>query len=161
MPDHFVNSAADLQLAVSLQQGNQQSLADVYDKYAPALAGIISKMVNETSLAEKILHISFVAAWDRIGTFHPSNSSFFNWLINITRQTAFATIKSQQQTNPTGKVPVYKAPINRSLQQAAFDLVYYNGLCYAEAATALETTVAAVKADIHLTLNNIKQQTAE
>lgn len=161
MIDHSVNTAADLQLAVSLQQGNQESLAVVYDKYAPALRGIISKVVNETSLAEKILHDSFVHVWDQAVAFNPFKSSFFTWLINITRQTAFTAIESQKKTNPTGKDLVYEAPFNISRQQAAFDLVYYKGLSYEAAATAMHTTVDAVKSDINLTLNKLKQQTAE
>lgn len=155
------NSAADLQLAISLQQGNRQSLAVVWDKYAPALAGIIRRMVNETSLEEKILNDSFVNAWNQIAAFKPTKSSFFTWLINITRQTAFAAIRPQQKTNQKDNDLVYKVPLNTTHQQAAFDLVYYKGLTYAEAATALQTTLATVKADINIILNNLKQQTSE
>ena len=77
---HSANAAADLQLAASLQKGKQESLAVVYDKYAPALGGIISRMVNETALAEKILQDSFINAWRQVAAFNPSNSSFFTGL---------------------------------------------------------------------------------
>ena len=158
---YSANAAADLQLAASLQKGKQESLAVVYDKYAPALAGIISKMVNETALAEKILQDSFINAWRQVAAFNSANSSFFTWLINITRQTVLAALQSQQNANPTGNNPVYDAPSNLASQGTAFDLVYYKGLSYAAAAKALQTTVAEVKAGIHLTLNKLKQQIVE
>lgn len=158
---YSANAAADLQLAASLQKGKQESLAVVYDKYAPALGGIISRMVNETALAEKILQDSFINTWRQVAAFNPANSSFFSWLINITRETVFAALQSQQNANPTGNNLVYDAPSNLASQETAFDLVYYKGLSYAAAAKALQTTVAEVKAGIHLTLNKLKQQIVE
>ena len=155
------NAAADLQLAASLQEGKQESLAVVYDKYAPALGGIINRMVNEKALAEKILQDSFINAWRQVATFDPANSSFFTWLINITRQTAFAALQSHQNANSTGNNLVYDAPSNLASQETAFDLVYYKGLSYAAAAAALQATVAEVKTGIHLTLNKLKQQIVE
>ncbi len=73
----------DLQLDNAVKHGNQQSLGIFYDKYAPALYGISSRIVNEGKRAEKILNDSFINAWNQMDAFNPSNSSVFSWLIAI------------------------------------------------------------------------------
>ena len=97
MIGNSIGAADDLRLAVAIKKGDQQSLGLLYDKYAPALSGIISRIVNEEILAEKILNLTFVKAWNDVAAFNSCSSSLFSWLIKIVRQTAFEELTLQQE----------------------------------------------------------------
>jgi DNA-directed RNA polymerase specialized sigma24 family protein len=145
--------ADDLQLAIAIKQGNQQSLGLLYDKYAPALSGIIIRIINNEKQAEKILNLTFVKIWNEVAAFNSCSSSLFSWLINLARQTAFEELKSEQEQNPQENNLVYEAH-----QKSAFDLVYYKGLTYNEVATVLQVPVAEVKASIKKTMYSMKEK---
>jgi len=128
----------NLKLVVEIQQGNQKSLGALYEKYAPALSGIINKITNNAALNENILKKSFVKAWNKSHSFIPANCSLFTWLINITRQTAFEDIRIEEKQNSIHNNTVYVAQKNDSQHLTPFDLVYYrgfelcrNGSCFA------------------------------
>ncbi len=157
----------DQRLAVSVKQGNRQSFGLLYDKYAPALSGIISRIANNEKLAEVILNKTFVKLWNQMVTFNSSKTSVFTWLINIARQTAFDEVKSEQKKNPPYDNPVYEenkngfknsSPINGQNLTSSFDLVYYKGLNFNEAATELDITVAELKTDIRIIINKLKEK---
>lgn len=152
MIGNSIGAADDLRLAVAIKKGDQQSLGLLYDKYAPALSGIISRIVNEEILAEKILNLTFVKAWNDVAAFNSCSSSLFSWLIKIVRQTAFEELTLQQEQNPQRSNLVYDAH-----KKSAFDLVYYKGLTYNEAATVLHLTVAEVKASIKMIMDSMKE----
>ena len=154
-------------LAVSVKKGNHQSVGLLYDKYAPALSGIISRITNNEKLAEEILNITFVKLWNQTGTFNSSKTSLFTWLINMARQTAFDQVKSEQEKNPSYDNPVYEenksgfknsAPIKGQNLRSPFDLIYYNGLNFNETATELHITVAELKTDIRMIIKKLKEK---
>ena len=143
--------------------GNKQSFDVLYDKYAPALSGLITKIVNDASLVEKVLYSSFVKAWNQLPAFSPANNSLFTWLLNIARQTAFEEIRSdsyqqKQEKIPKGKSPVYKDSKPGIQKESSFDLVYYKGLNFMEVASALNITLEDVKASIRKAMEKMKQQ---
>lgn len=157
----------DQRLAVAVKQGNQQSFGLLYDKYAPALSGIIIRIANNEKQAEEILNITFVKVWNQIAAFNSSKTSLFVWLINIARQAAFDEIKSVQAKNPPYIIPVYEAnekepanssPMNGKNQSSSFDLVYYKGLNFTEAAAKLHITVAELTNNIRMTIENRKEK---
>ncbi len=153
MLNNFIGPDEDVNLAVSVNQGNQQSFGKLYDKYAPALFGIISRIVNDKKLAEEILNAAFVNTWNQVATFNASKTSLFTWLISIARQTALDEIKSEQFKNP-----LYSNPVYEENKKSAFDLVYYKGLNCIEAAAQLNITVEELKADIKMTIKNMKEK---
>ena len=154
-------------LGVSLKQGNQQSFGLFYDKYAPAISGIIIRIVNDEKMAEEILNLAFVNAWNQIASFNSSKTSLFSWLINIARQTAFDEIKSVHAKNLQYTNSVYEANTDGSLnnalindknQTSSFDLVYYKGLNFTQAAAELQITVPELINNIKMTIENLKEK---
>ncbi len=138
----------DMQLAEAIKQGDQYSLGILYDKYAPALTGIISRITNEKKRTESILHNSFIKFWQQAKQYNPSNSSLFTWLSGIVRKTAWEEVNTNSGVRPFADEP---------LQHTAFDLVYYHGLNYNEAATTLQTTVSVINNSIKSAMSNLKQ----
>lgn len=55
MRHNSIRTDGEIGLGVSVKQGNRQSFGLLYDKYAPALYGIIRMIAGNKKLAEKIL----------------------------------------------------------------------------------------------------------
>ena len=157
MSQNTSRSEDDQQLAISIEEGNSDSFGVIYDKYAPGLLGIISRIVNNNKIAEEVLNLTFVNAWNQIVKFNSRNSSLFIWLINLARQTAFDKIKKKEVKSPHNTSAGYKennqgssdeAPITRQNQLSAFDLVFYNGRTFEEAAKEQNKTVGELMRSI-------------
>ena len=154
MTAQYTRPEEDHQLIIAVKQGDQRSLGLIYNKYAPALMGIISRIACNKEVAEEILRTTFLKIWDRIGTYDTSKGSLFSWLINTARTEARKV--SVAAKNPKDPDHVYDLSLGESLQQTAFDLVYYRGLKCDEVAAALNIPVETVRAMIREAFQNLK-----
>lgn len=164
MNDSSISTHEDQRLAVSVKQGNVQAFGMLYDKYAPALLGIIKRIVDNEQLADEILKSTFVKVWQQVAAYNASQISLFTWLINLARQTAVEETKPAQVKNPQDNKAVYddkKYGINNNLystgqnQRSAFDLLFYAGLSSIEAAEQLHITVAELKNNIRMKIKKL------
>ena len=145
------------QLALTIEQGNVENFSKLYDVYAPALTGIITRMANENILVQNILHSSFINAWQQIDRFNPSFGTFFTWLLRITRKTAFEFIAIDNSQNHQYANYVTTVLPLKSNKESAFCLVYFKGFTIEEAAKALDVSVIIVKDNIKFTIQKMKQ----
>ena len=152
----------DKELAAAIRQGDRNALSTLYDKYAPALLGMISRIVKKESDAEEILQTSFMHAWSQSGDFLATERSFFTWLLHIARCQSLEKVKPESVKNPGNKNSVYTGDDNNlaeksnpaSVQQLIFDLVYYQGLSCAAAAEQLAIPVEDIRKNIRMALKN-------
>jgi DNA-directed RNA polymerase specialized sigma24 family protein len=161
MTKNIIALNEDACLLLGIQKGDQQSLNKLYDKYAPALMGIIYKLVQEEKIAEEILQKTFQLAWQQPVTSQILNSPVFTWLLRLARSAASSSIKLQQQ-NPVANDLVYGlangnavAKFSVTRQNTIFDLLYYKGLGYEAVASLLKIPVEEVKRHFSATLKNI------
>lgn len=151
----------DQRVLLLLMQGNQESISLLYNKYAPALFGIICRITNNKQLAEGILQTVFLKAWNQRDASNSSGLSVFTWLINMARQAAFDAMKLAPVKNLSGSNTVYKEPDNVVVKDSAFNLVYYKGLSFTEVAAALNLSVSAVTANIRMNIQNRQEKKVE
>jgi RNA polymerase sigma factor (sigma-70 family) len=85
-------------LVAALRQGRQEKLSELYDAYAPVLLGMITRIVQDTELAEQVLQETFVAIWSRIGNYDASKERLLTWGLAIAREIALTAIKCNQIT---------------------------------------------------------------
>ncbi|HTB99066.1 MAG TPA: sigma-70 family RNA polymerase sigma factor [Ferruginibacter sp.] len=83
------------ELILSLQQRDQQAFSYLYDNYAPALNGVIFRMVEDKELAEDILQEAFIKIWDNFTQYDSSKGRLFTWMINLTRNLTIDTLRSK------------------------------------------------------------------
>ena len=150
-------STDDLQLTDFIENRNQQSMEYFYDKYSPALYGIIYRIINNTHIAEECLMATFVKAWNEIASFRPSDTTFFSWLINFARQAAIAALKLECERNLPADNFVYRANPSNS----ALELVYLKGFSLVEAAELCGTSVIELKRNIRMELKNMNDKTVQ
>ena len=82
------------ELVRSLKEHSQESYSELYDKYGPALYGIICKIVNDATIAEDVLQEVFIKIWKNIENYSQEKGSFFTWILSITRHTAIDYLRS-------------------------------------------------------------------
>jgi RNA polymerase sigma-70 factor, ECF subfamily len=97
LPDH--KHYSEEQLVSLLQQRDQQAFSYLYDHYAGALNGIISRMVDQPQLAEDILQDAFIKIWNNFSQYDASKGRLFTWMINLTRNLAIDTLRSKGYKN--------------------------------------------------------------
>ena len=149
------NSKDDLQLTAFIAERNQQSMDEFYDKYSPALYGIIYRITNNKHLAEECLLATFVKARNEIAAYRSSGMSLFTWLLNITRQAAFEAMAQETEKNQG----THNFVNGNDQHYSAFELVFYKGLSIIQAAELSGITVIEFKINMRKDLQYMKDKT--
>ena len=83
------------ELVTLLREQDQTAFSYLYDNYAGALNGIITRMVDDAQLAEDILQEAFIKIWNNFKQYDTSKGRLFTWMINITRNLTIDTLRSK------------------------------------------------------------------
>lgn len=86
----------DEELVDLLKSKDQRAYNYLYDHYADALFGMISRVIGENETATDILQESFVKIWRNISLYDANKGRLFTWMINIARNTAIDFKRSGQ-----------------------------------------------------------------
>ncbi len=76
-----------------LRNKNPKAISDLYDQYAPALYGIILRMIKSHSRAEAILEHAFLKILEEIDGYKKT-TTFFTWMCSIARSLASESLTS-------------------------------------------------------------------
>lgn len=87
---------ADEVLAARVAQGDAAALEMLYDRYASAVLGILSKVIGDRATAEDVLQETFWRVWKNAYTYAGERGSFTSWLFRIARNLA---IDAHRRTN--------------------------------------------------------------
>lgn len=153
----------DLLLAMAIGRGDQQALSKLYDKYAPALTGIISRIVYKNTMVDEILQNVFQLVWNEAVSFDASRHSLFTWLIKITRQASIDKIQLAQDKISATVTPVYICTDNKNVTAGItvpveiqmFQLLYYKGLTCTEAAAVMKLPPDEIKRQVRQAIKNL------
>ncbi|CAN5168314.1 sigma-70 family RNA polymerase sigma factor [soil metagenome] len=83
------------ELVGALAQGDKQAFSYLYDNYAPAMMGIIFKMVEDKELAEDILQEAFIKVWNNFASYDASKGRLFTWMVNLVKNLTIDTLRSK------------------------------------------------------------------
>lgn len=100
-PSHRPSTAADAALVRAIAAGDQEAVAELYDRYAPMLLALARKVVQDSGDAEEVVQEAFVHAWNRARTYDASRSSVATWLVLITRSRAIDRLRSRNVVERT------------------------------------------------------------
>jgi DNA-directed RNA polymerase specialized sigma24 family protein len=142
------------------QQGNKEAFGQLYDKYSPALFGVISEIVGSSKKAEIILQKTFAEIWDKRILFDACKERPFSSMFKIARNLAISSITGKGAKsaliNPfvNNLVSSSDAIKIREIQSIAFKLIYYTGCTFDEAGDSLNISGDVLRM---LMVNTIKQ----
>jgi len=83
------------ELVYLLRQRDQQAFSYLYDNYAPALNGVIYRMVEDKTLAEDLLQEVFVKIWNNFSSYDNTKGRLFTWMLNLTKNLTIDTLRSK------------------------------------------------------------------
>lgn len=99
----------------------------LYDHYAAAIYGVITRVVNEKEYADEIIQDVFVKIWKNIKQFDPEKGRLYTWMINLARNTAIDYIRSKGFQNEQKNQSIPES-VNDSEQYATTSNVDYIGM---------------------------------
>ena len=168
------------ELVMLVKQRDQAAFAYLYDNYAAALNGVITKLVDDNTLAEDILQESFLKIWNNFGNYDPAKGRLFTWMLNITRNLTIDTLRSKgykkqsKISSDENSVSIYAdnsygadsfdaMGIKKHLgalkpdQRAVVDLAYFSGYTQEETAKELGIPLGTVKTRIRTALIELRK----
>lgn len=77
--------ATDPFLMREVVAGSHDALAELYDRHADAVFASAMRLTSDRGMAEEVVQETFLALWDRAGTFDPGLGSLAAWLHTIAR----------------------------------------------------------------------------
>lgn len=88
-------AADDSRLLAAVRQGDQVSLARLYERRAGALFSMLARMLNNDAEAEECLQDTFVRIWQRAASYDPARSAPFTWMVMIARGLALSRLRAR------------------------------------------------------------------
>ncbi|HNM07044.1 MAG TPA: sigma-70 family RNA polymerase sigma factor [Chitinophagales bacterium] len=162
-----------------LQSGDTEVLKTVYERYAPALLGVISRMVQDDYLAEDILQEAFVKIWHNASAYDASKGRLFTWMLNICRNLTIDKMRSRgykagkatvmdetRLYEDPGKIYDAIRPETIGLREMVdklkpewkelIDLIYFKGFTQQEVAETLNMPLGTVKTRLRSAIQELR-----
>ena len=156
----------------SFSEGNQAGLAELYDRYAPSLLGMIHQVLDDHELACDCLQHSFNEIWNKKASYDGSKERIFTWMHRIAQSSALNFLKNGHDSfSPAHKAAGDEAndqmeiisparntsprPVVAQPQQV-LHLVFMKGLTIAETAGRLNISIETAKLHLISALRQFK-----
>lgn len=150
----------------------------LYDQYAAALFGLVSRMLHDDQLAEDVLQKTMVKVWQNIEGYDPSKASLFTWMGAIARNTALdvkrlKTYQDRQKTIQVDEIvyhPVAGTPDGASIDVAGLlarldepyrlvlEYAYLKGYTQQEVSDELGIPLGTVKTRLRAAIGQLRDQ---
>ena len=143
----------------------QAIFSELYDRYAPVLLGVITKVVPDKATSVLALENTFSTIHAQVDQFPSSGRPLFTWLLTIARHTAIEVLKTKQSGTPatlklseTGRVSL---PTNHTLpvadkQTAMLDSVLFKNCTPEEAALSLNIPAEQARQQLRLAIQKLR-----
>ena len=177
----------DVQLMGRVASGDREAFSALFERHAPLVLGVLTKMLGRRDEAEEVLQEAFLHAWDRSGTYNPQRATPRGWILLISRSRAIDRIRSRQartrreeavmtedawrtDVDPVGTAGLEAderaATVTRALrvlpeeQRRCIELAFFDGLTHTEIASTLDQPLGTVKSRILLGMRKLRDQLA-
>jgi RNA polymerase sigma-70 factor (ECF subfamily) len=158
------------QLMTQVAGGDERAFAELYRRVAPAVFGLVGKVVRNPALSEEVTQEVFVELWRGASRFDPGRGTARSWIMTCAHRRAVDRVRSAEraarrddlagrrdQGRPYDEVAeqvetgLEHEHVRRSLdaltelQREAVVLAYYGGHTHREIAELLQVPVGTVK----------------
>jgi RNA polymerase sigma-70 factor, ECF subfamily len=159
----------DADLLRRIARGDEESLAELYDRYRTILFGLLFRILGNRAEAEDVLQDVFVQIWRRAADFDENRGKAFTWLVTLARSRAIDRLRSlgsrsrvaDEAAKETSDVIVdaiedainnERSEVVRAAlkelpeeQRAALLMAYFDGFSQSEIAERTNTPLGTVK----------------
>jgi len=166
------------ELVSHLKVNNREAFEYLYDRYSPALYGIILKIIKDEEKAADIMQDVFLKIWKNIGSYNAEKGTLFTWILNVARNTAIDKLRMDAKLqlsvswdavkeieltstvifNPTPSTIDIRAIVERLLpeRKVLIDMVYFQGYTHEEVSEKLCLPLGTVKSRIRKSLQELR-----
>lgn len=110
------NFRDDASLIARLRAGDENAMADLYDRYSAVVYGVALRVLGDTMAAEDVLQEVFLQLWRKPQSFDTSRGRMAPWLAVIARNRAIDMLRKRPKEEEIKELPI-SAGIN--LEDAA------------------------------------------
>jgi RNA polymerase sigma-70 factor (ECF subfamily) len=181
-PDPVSPPGPDLgELLTLVAQGDQVAFETVYDRVAPAVFGVVLRVLRDTAQSEEVAQEALLEVWRTAGRFDPARGAGLAWVMTIAHRRAVDRVRSERAAaerearaasaaDPPPADEVAEAVessleaerVRRCLdglsgaQRESITLAYYSGLSYPQVASMLGVALGTVKTRIRDGLRRLR-----
>ena len=171
-------------LVARVAAGDQAAFASLYDQLAPAVFGVVRRVLRDPAQAEEVTQEVFVELWRQAGRFDASRASVKTWAVMIAHRRAVDRVRSEQahrdrQERTFVEEPAPSGPEDDAVeteerqgarramdalppaQRQALELAFYDGLTHVEIAERLDVALGTVKTRIRDGLIRLRASAGE
>jgi RNA polymerase sigma factor (sigma-70 family) len=173
-------SLPEEELVLKLKGRDTVAIQAIYQMYSGALFGVISRIIQQTEVAEDLLQETFIKIWNSAESYDSSKGRLFTWMMNIARNLAIDkvrskdfknSVKNQEIENNVDLVDAEKEVIfNADLLDLkdmvnalkpefndVLNMVYFKGYTHVEAAEELNLPLGTVKTRIRMAIMELRK----
>lgn len=157
----------DAQLLAAMARGDEDALAELYDRYGRAAYALAYRILRDATLAQDAVQDAFLAAWRTAASFDPRRGKASTWLITLVHRRSVDVVRREDRrralpledapipagdaTDETAEVREQRRAVQSALTKLApaerecLELAYYGGLSQSEVAERLGVPLGTVK----------------
>jgi len=167
----------DAMLVSAIRSGDEQAMAQLYERYSPIVYSVALRVLGDTGAAEDILQEVFMQLWRSPDTFDANRGSLPGWLAVITRNRAIDSLRRRRPETDITSVVVSvepdlasRAEWSRVLekirsvlggmsapQRAALEMAFFDGLTHTEIAEKTGEALGTIKTRIRAGLMTLRK----
>jgi RNA polymerase sigma-70 factor, ECF subfamily len=84
----------DAALLGAVARGDERAFAEVYDRYASILLGLLLRILHSRAEAEDVLQEVFLQVWQQARSFDAARGRPFTWLVTLARSRAIDRLRA-------------------------------------------------------------------
>lgn len=173
-------SLSEEDLVLSLKNKDKLAINALYDMYSGSLLGVISRIIQQTEIAEDILQETFIKIWNSAESYDSSKGRLFTWMMNIARNLSIDKLRSKDFKNSVknhdieNNVDFIDAQKKVSFNSdtlgikemvtalkpeytSILNMVYFKGYTHMEAAEELNLPLGTVKTRIRMAIMELRK----
>lgn len=162
-----------------LHSNDQRHFPKLYNRFAPAILGIILKWIKDKEVAENLLQDVFIKAWRCRDLYNAGKGRLFTWLYRIARNICIDHLRSKANKNKCSLLPEDKmAGLKTSFVQEGMltdtiglrklvgelrqeekevvDLMYFKGLTQTQIAEVMNIPLGTVKTRMNKAIKELR-----
>lgn len=167
----------DAVLLSAIRSGEEQALAQLYERYSSIVYSVALRVLGDTSAAEDILQEVFMQLWRSPDVFDASRGSLAGWLAVITRNRAIDSLRKRRpETDITDVVVSIEPDLAGStdwsrtlerirsvldgmphLQRSALEMAFFDGLTHTQIAERTGEPLGTIKTRIRAGLLTLRK----
>ena len=169
MPQAATNTGPnDAALVASIRSGNQDAMAQLYDRYSSVVYAVALRVLGDAAAAEDVLQEIFMQLWRNPGSFDASRGDLAPWLAVIARNRAVDVLRKRRPQTELNETVVSVEPdlageadraraaekIRATLrempnaQRSALEMAYFEGYSHSEIAAKTGEPLGTIKTRI-------------